>query len=300
MKNGKLWMNGAMLDAAGPHVSVYDHGLLYGDGVFEGIRFYAKRPFRLEAHLERLERSAAAIRLDLPYPRAELSGAVLRVVAESPLADGYVRLVVTRGEGPLGLDPATCRRANAIVLAAPLRLFGDGAARGVDVVIASTRQASADALDPRIKSLNYMNRILARLEANDAGAAEAIMLNREGRVAEGTGDNVFVVQRGTLLTPPATDGALEGITRAAVLTLAREQGIDAREATLSAYDLATADEAFLTGTAAGLVPIRRVGGRPLGACPGPVFDRVERAYDALVREETGSGGGSPGGPGRAA
>ena len=286
MQSRTLWMNGTMIDAAGPHVSVFDHGLLYGDGVFEGIRFYSKRAFQVEPHLARLERSAAAIRLTLPYARSEFRAAIDRVVEESPLVDGYVRLVVTRGEGPLGLDPRTCGRPNAIVLAVPLRLFGEDAARGVDVVVASTRQASADSLDPRIKSLNYLNRILARIEANDAGAAEAIMLNREGHVAEGSGDNVFVVRAQVLMTPPASDGALEGVTREAVLALARAAGIDAREVSLSAYDLFGCDEAFLTGTGAGLVPIRSVGGRRLPACPGPVFRRMESAFDALIRAET--------------
>jgi branched-chain amino acid aminotransferase len=287
-------MNGAMVDAAGPHVSIFDHGVLYGDGVFEGIRFFAKRPFRLGPHLDRLERSAAAIRLVLPWSRGDLEGAVASVVADAPMADGYVRLIVTRGPGSLGLDPRSCPRPSAFAVAVPLRLFGDDADRGVDVVVASTRQSSPDALDPRVKSLNYLNRILARIEANDAGAAEAIMLNREGRIAEGTGDNVFVVRGDVLLTPRLVDGALEGVTRDAVLWLAGRLGIAAREAPLTPYDLVTSDEAFLTGTGAGLVPIRAVGGRALRGCPGPVFQRIDRAYAALVREETEAASGDGG------
>jgi branched-chain amino acid aminotransferase len=286
MQSPTIWMNGDIVDGTGAHVSALDHGLLYGDGVFEGIRFYSKCAFRLEPHLSRLERSATALRLELPYSRAELRAAIARVVERSPLADGYVRLVVTRGPGELGLDPRTCGRPSVLVLAVPLRLFGDSASEGVDVVVASTRQASADSLDPRIKSLNYLPRILARIEASDAGAAEAIMLNRQGHLAEGSGDNVFLVQSGVLLTPPVSDGALEGITRAAVLELAGPLGIEAREVSLSTYDLLTSDEAFLSGTGAGLVPIRRVGGQRLRSCPGPVFERVAAAYAALVRDET--------------
>jgi branched-chain amino acid aminotransferase len=295
MNASRIWMNGAMVDATGPHVSIFDHGLLYGDGIFEGIRFYAKRPFRLGPHLDRLERSAAAIRLDLRWSRGDLAEAVARVVADAPMVDGYVRLVVTRGEGSLGLDPRSCARPNAFAVAVPLRLFGDDAAGGVDVIVASTRQASPDTVDPRVKSLNYLNRILARIEATDAGAAEAIMLNREGRIAEGTGDNVFVVRGDVLLTPRLADGALEGVTRDAVLWLADRLGIAAREAPLSPYDLVTSDEAFLTGTGAGMVPVRRVGGRALRACPGPVFQALDRAYAALVREETGAASAALGG-----
>jgi branched-chain amino acid aminotransferase len=288
MPSSTIWMNGDIVDAGAPHLSAFDHGLLYGDGVFEGIRFYGKRAFRLEAHLARLERSAAAIRLELPYSRTELRSAVERVVARTPTDDGYLRLVVTRGEGELGLDPRTCGRPNTLVLAKSLQLFGEAASRGVDVIVASTRQTAPDSVDPRVKSLNYMPRILARIEAADAGAAEAIMLNREGRVAEGTGDNVFVVHDGVLKTPPVSDGALEGITRADVLALAVANGIEAREVSLSVYDLIVSDEAFLTGTGAGLIPIRRVGGRALGACPGPLFLRLAAAFAELVREETHS------------
>jgi branched-chain amino acid aminotransferase len=282
-----IWMNGRLVDADGPHVSAFDHGLLYGDGVFEGIRFYSRRAFRLEPHLQRLERSAAAIRLELPYTRADFGEAIRSVIEKTTLADGYLRLVVTRGDGELGLDPRSCRRPNAIVLAAPLRLFADGATHGVDVVIASTRQSSPDSLDPRVKSLNYLNRIMARIEASDAGASEAILLDHSGHIAEGTGDNLFVVRDGVLATPRPTDGALEGITRDVVVGLARTLGIEARETSLSPYDLVVADEAFLTGTGAGLVPIRAVGGRRLQACPGPIFRRIEAAFTALVRDETG-------------
>jgi branched-chain amino acid aminotransferase len=278
-------MNGRITDPAEARVSIFDHGLLYGDGVFEGIRFYEGRPFRLEAHLARLERSAAAIELELPYSREALRTAIDAVVAQTGARDGYLRLLLTRGEGDLGLDPRSCKRPTTIVAAAPLRVF-DSAGSGVAVIVASTRQAPADVVDPRIKSLNYLNRLLARLEAARAGADEAFMLNTRGHLAEGTTDNVFVVREGTLLTPPASDGALEGITRDAVLGLASELGIPAREASLGTYDLRSADEAFLVGTGAGLVAIQRIDGRALPACPGPVFARVSKAFDALVRRET--------------
>jgi branched-chain amino acid aminotransferase len=280
-----IWMNGRITDPAEARVSIFDHGLLYGDGVFEGIRFYTGRPFRLEAHLARLERSAAAIDLHLPYSRDALRTAIDAVVTRAGAPDGYLRLLVTRGEGDLGLDPRSCKRSTTIVAAAPLRVF-EGAGAGVAVVVASTRQAPADVVDPRIKSLNYLNRLLARLEAARAGADEAFMLNARGHLAEGTTDNVFVVREGALLTPPASDGALEGITRDAVLGLALELGIPAREASLGTYDLRAAEEAFLVGTAAGLVAIRSIDGRAVPACPGPVFARIQRAFDALVRGDT--------------
>jgi branched-chain amino acid aminotransferase len=279
-----IWMNGRITDPADARVSIFDHGLLYGDGVFEGIRFYAGRCFRLEAHLARLERSAAAIELDLPYSRDELRAAIDAVVVRAGAPDGYLRLVVTRGEGDLGLDPRSCGRPTTIVAAAPLRVF-DRAEAGVTVIVASIRQAPADVVDPRIKSLNYLNRLLARLEAARAGADEAFMLNARGHLAEGTTDNVFLVREGELLTPPASDGALEGITRAAVVALAKELGIPAREASLGTYDLRAADEAFLVGTGAGLVAIRSIDGRAVPDCPGPVFERIRAAFDALVRRE---------------
>ena len=277
-----IWMNGRMTPLADARVSIFDHGLLYGDGVFEGIRFYGRKPFRLEPHLDRLERSAAVIDLALPYSRAELTDAVRAVVAACADDEGYLRLVVTRGEGDLGLDPRSCGRATVFVAAAPVRVFAD-AAHGVAVIVARTRQTPFDALDPRIKSLNYLNRILAKIEASRAGAAEAIMLNHAGRIAEGTADNLFVVRAGVLLTPPATDGALEGITRDVVLQAAATMGIAAREQSLGAYDLVAADEAFLSGTGAGIVAIRSVDGRPLPACPGPTFRRIEEEFRRIVR-----------------
>jgi branched-chain amino acid aminotransferase len=277
-----IWMNGRLTEPEAARVSVFDHGLLYGDGVFEGIRFYERRPFRLDAHLARLERSSAAIALSLPYSRAALAAAIDEVIAASGAADGYIRLLVTRGPGELGLDPRSCKAATTVLMAAPLRVFER---TGVAVIVASTRQAPADVVDARIKSLNYMNRLLAKLEAIRAQADEAFMLNSRGHLAEGTTDNAFLVRDGTLLTPPASDGALEGITRSEVLAIAGSLRIPAQECSLGTYDLYAADEAFLVGTAAEMVAIRSIDGRLLRACPGPVFQRIQPEFERRVRAE---------------
>ncbi len=287
MATSAIWMNGRLTEASDARVSVFDHGLLYGDGVFEGIRFYNGRAFRLDAHLVRLERSAAAIDLPLPYSRDVLRDATEAVIARAGTADGYLRLVVTRGEGDLGLDPRSCHRPTTFVVAAPLRAFAAVAGQGVNVVVAATRQAPADVVDPRIKSLNYMNRILARLEANRSGADEALMLNARGHLAEGTTDNLFLVRDGTLLSPLASDGALEGVTRQVVLEIARELGIVSQEVSLGTYDLRTCEEVFLCGTAAELVPVQSVDRRPVASCPGRVFQRIEAGFRQLVQRETG-------------
>jgi len=280
-------MNGELIDPAQARVSVFDHGLLYGDGVFEGLRFYGRRIFRLDAHLARLVASARAIGLVLPYALTELRAGLAAVIAAQESDDGYLRLVLTRGIGDLGLNPRSCARGQAFILTGAVVTIDASARRGAGVVIASTRQSSPDQLDPRIKSLNYLPRILARLEANRAGADEAIMLNQAGLIAEGTADNVFLVRGGTLLTPPVTDGALEGVTRGAVLALARTLDIPHAVASLAPLDLRTADEGFLTGTATELVPIASVDGTALpGPVPGPVFTRLAAAFDALVRAES--------------
>jgi branched-chain amino acid aminotransferase len=280
-----IWMNGHITEASSARVSIFDHGLLYGDGIFEGIRFYDKRAFRLREHLDRLERSARCLELALPYSHDALGAASEAVIERSGEKDGYLRLIVTRGEGDFGLDPRSCTRPTAIIAAVQLRFFEGAESHGVAVVVASTRQAPSDVVDARIKSLNYLNRILARLEAIRAGADEAIMLNHRGHVAEGTSDNVFVVRSGVLLTPLGVDGALEGITRGVVLELAAKLGIRAKTEPVSAYDLRACDEAFLVGTGAGLVPIRSVDGQALPSCPGPVFRGINAAFDALVRSE---------------
>jgi len=281
------WMNGRIVPPEQATVSVFDHGLLYGDGVFEGIRFYGDRAFRLQAHLERLLLSARAIALALPYSLAELSKAVEEVIKAAPNSDGYLRLVVTRGRGALGIDPATCSAPSVFIIAAPLALVSEEVrAKGAKVIIAATRRLGPDGLDPRIKSLNYLNHIMARMEANHAGADEAILLNSAGRIAEGSADNIFIVQRGELLTPPVIEGALDGITRKEVLELAEKLGIRSREIPLAPYDLFTADECFLTGTGAELIPVGAVGGRKIPACPGAIYMVLAEGFKQLVSQES--------------
>jgi branched-chain amino acid aminotransferase len=282
------WLNGRILPAAEATVSVLDHGLLYGDGVFEGIRYYRRAAFRLMEHLERLALSAQAIALALPYTPEELADAVRETIAASGSKDGYLRVVVTRGAGPMGLDPRGCRQPTVFIIALQLSLTGASQRRdGVRAIIAATRRLPPDGLDPRIKSLNYLNHVLARIEANNAGADEAILLNAAGRVAEGTADNVFVVRKGRILTPPAVEGALEGVTRGVALELARAAGIETVESPLAPYDLYTADECFLTGTAMELVPVAEIDGRRMAVCPGPVYRELERRFRELTQGEGG-------------
>lgn len=281
------WLEGQVIPADRARISVLDHGLLYGDGVFEGIRFYHGRPFRLHAHLQRLYDSARAIALRIPYSMEELSDATESLVGHCSVANGYLRLVVTRGSGTLGLDPSRCARPTVFIVASPLRLAEDEAVRdGLRVIVASTRRLPMDGLDPRIKSLNYLNHVLARIEANAADADEAILLNGQGRVAEGSAENVFVVRRGELLTPRLCDGALDGVTRQIVLEAAAQAGIPAREAAFGPYDLYTAEECFLTGTGAEMLPVREVDGRPLQRCPGPIFGALRAAFQEVVERET--------------
>ncbi len=279
MPNAVCWMEGRILPLDQAKVPVLDHGLLYGDGVFEGIRFYHGQPFLLPAHLERLRDSARAIALEYPWSREEMAVVIADTIRAYGAADGYIRLIVTRGSGSLGIDPRSCGAPRLLVIADTLQMVGEKLRReGARVVIASTRRLPPDGLDPRIKSLNYLNHILARIEANRAGADEAILLNGQGRVTEGSADNLFIARDGILLTPPVSDGALAGVTRGLVLDLARNLGADAREQSLTPYDLHTADECFLTGTGAELIPVREVDGRPLDPCPGPWFTKLEQAF----------------------
>jgi len=281
--SGLCWLDGRIMPVAEARIPVLDHGLLYGDGVFEGIRFYRSRPFQLAAHLDRLEDSARAIALELPRKTSEMATIIGELVEAYGKPDGYIRLIVSRGVGPLGIDPAPCGKPTLIVIADGLTLVSDAIRqRGASLIIAATRRLPADGLDPRIKSLNYLNHILARIEANHAGADEAILLNRNGKVAEGTADNLFIVRDGELRTPPASDGALAGITRRVILELAERVDIPARETTLAPYDLYTADECFLTGTGAELIPVREIDGRPIRRCPGAVFKRLAEAFAKKV------------------
>ncbi len=283
-----FWLNGRLAAPGEAALPLTDHGLLYGDGVFEGIRFYNHRPFRLGPHLERLEDSARAIALALPYDRATLETAVAELVDAFGAPDGYIRLVATRGSGSLGLDPGRCERANLFMIADRVSLADDARReRGIAMITANLRRPGPDVLDPRIKSLNYLNNILAKIEARQAGADEAVLLDARGRVAEATAANVFIARGGRLLTPPVTDGALDGITRKAVLELCEKAGIPAQPRSLAPLDLYTADEGFLCGTGAELIPVRRVDGRALSACPGPLTRRIQGAYHRLVETETG-------------
>lgn len=286
-EQARCWIDGEILPASAAKVSVFDHGFLYGDGVFEGVRFYNNKAFRLPLHLKRLQRSAQALQLNVPLDADGLTQAVADLLAASPLSEGYLRIIVTRGVGVLGINPTTCHNPSVIIIADQLQMVSDAQrAQGVRAIIASTRRLTPDRLDSRIKSLNYLNAILARMEANYAGVEEAILLNDRGCVAEGTADNLFIVSDGVLLTPPATEGALAGITRQTVLELAAANGIPAHEAVLTAYDLYNADECFLTGTGAKLIPVRNIDGRNIGTCPGAIYQQLSAAFADFIRQET--------------
>jgi len=281
-----FWINGQLLPEHEAMIPVTDHGLLYGDGVFEGIRFYHRHPFRLAAHLRRLADSCKAIRLMLPYTQAQLTEAVDRIIAAFPEENGYLRLMVTRGSGPMGLDPANCTQPSVILIATRLEMVHpELRSDGIRLIVASTRRLPAEGLDPRIKSLNYLNHILARMEATQAGVEEAVLLNSQGRVAEGSAENIFIIRDGYLTTPRPVDGALAGITRGVILDLAAELDIHTQEAPVTPYDIYTADECFLSGTGAELIPVREVDGRPLHHCPGPVFSTLARAFQEQVARE---------------
>ena len=276
-------IDGKICRAEDATISVMDHGLLYGDGVFEGLRFYDSRIFRVEAHLNRLEDSATAIGLNVPMSQALLLDAMQEAIASSNLTDGYIRLVITRGSGLLGLDPKSCASPRTIIIVDELALIDPRiVAEGISIMIASTRRLSADQIDPRIKSLNYLNQILAKQEAAAAGADEAILLNLAGRIAEGSADNVFIVKDGLVKTPPTSEGALDGITRQAILDLCGARNIPAIETPLATTDLYTADEIFLTGTGAELIPVARVSGKKIPD-KRPVFEALSLAFKALVR-----------------
>jgi len=281
-----VFMNDRLVPEDEARVSVFDHGLLYGDGVFEGMRSYSGRVFRLDAHLDRLWESAQAICLKIPHTEEAVAQAVNDTLAANGLADGYVRLLVTRGAGTLGLDPNRTKNPQVIVIADTISLYPrEHYEKGLRIVTAATQRTQAAALSPRIKSLNYLNNIMAKLEGLQAGCVEALMLNHKGEVAECTGDNIFVVRKGLLLTPPPDAGILEGITRGAVMELARSAGIDCREATLTRHDLYTAEECFLTGTAAEVIPVVEIDGRSIGTGrPGPVTAKLLAAFHALVRQ----------------
>jgi len=265
------WINHRVIPADEAHISVYDHGLLYGDGVFEGLRFYHGKTFMLEAHLDRLTRSARAISLLLPLDSDEIGQAIERLVECFDGDRGYLRLVVTRGKGSLGIDPQKCETPNLFIIVDELNVLNTkeiGA--GIKLHIAKTRRLPAACLDPEIKSLNYLNNILARIEANQAGMDEALMLNLEGFVSEGSVDNIFIVKDGVLYTPPISDGLLAGITRAVIIEVAGLVGIPCKQASLTLKDLQQAQECFLTGTGAELIPVKQIGERVIKSPDSPL------------------------------
>jgi branched-chain amino acid aminotransferase len=281
----KVYLNGKLVDKEKAAVSVYDHGLLYGDGVFEGIRSYAGKVFRLQEHLDRLWCSAKAIWLEIPISKAEMAKAIEETLAENDIEDGYIRVVVTRGCGTLGLDPDKCSEPQVIVIADYISLYPEEVYRkGLEIITVSTVRNHPAALSPRIKSLNYLNNILAKIEGKQAGCVEALMLNHKGEVAECTGDNVFLVRDGVLLTPPNEAGILEGVTRALVIELARKAGIEVREVPLTKHDVYIADECFLTGTAAEVVSVVKVDARTIGdGAPGPITRQLAESFRKLTR-----------------
>jgi branched-chain amino acid aminotransferase len=283
----QIYVDGALVSREDAKVSVFDHGLLYGDGVFEGIRIYNRRIFRLEPHLERLYTSARALALEIPLSPAAMADAVRDTVRANRREDGYVRLVVTRGTGDLGVDPRNCPKPSIIIIVTGIQLYPpERYAHGLKVITSATRQVSHEAVDPRIKSLNYLKNVLAKIDAQRAGADEAIMLNAEGFIAECSGDNLYVVRGGAVLTPSPQDGALEGITRGALLQLAGEAGIPARETRLTRFDVYTADECFLSGTGAEVIAMTEADGRKIGdGTPGRITVLLQQAFQALARNE---------------
>jgi branched-chain amino acid aminotransferase len=283
----KIYLDGKFVDQADAKISVFDHGLLYGDGIFEGIRLYQGNIFRLDEHLERLEYSAKALMLKMPWSRQEIAEATCESCRQNQLTDGYIRLVVTRGVGDLGLSPWLCPKPSIFIIADKIALYpAEHYSTGLSIVTVPTRRMNAAALSPAVKSLNYLNNILAKIEARQAGALEAIMLNDQGYVAECTGDNIFIVHKGEILTPAASQGALKGITRDTIFDIAKEIGVPIREVDLTRYDVWCSDECFLTGTGAEVIPVVKLDGREIGnAKPGAITQKVLGAFRRRVLTE---------------
>jgi branched-chain amino acid aminotransferase len=284
----KIYISGKFYDKQDAKISVYDHGFLYGDGVFEGMRSYGGKVFRLAQHLERLWASAKAIWLTIPMTQEAMAQAVYDTLAINGIRDGYIRLVVTRGAGALGLDPNKCSDPQVVIIADHIQLYPrELYEKGLEIITASTIRNHSAALSPRIKSLNYLNNILAKIEGLQAGCVEALMLNAKGEVAECTGDNIFIVRKGTLMTPPIDAGILEGITRDAVIELAQAAGLPVQQIPLTRHDLFIADECFLTGTAAEIIPVVKLDSRVIGTGqPGPITRQLMQQFAELTRRET--------------
>lgn len=281
----KIWMNGTLLDESQAKVSVFDHGLLYGDGVFEGIRVYSGKVFELAAHLQRLYESARVIRLAIGMTMEAMTKAVEETVKANGITEGYIRLLVTRGAGSLGLNPFNCKEPQIIIIADQIQLYPkDLYEKGMKVISAATQRMHPLSLPPQVKSMNYLNNILAKIEALDKNVPEAIMYNHMGFVAEASGDNVFIIRNGTVLTPPPQAGSLEGITRAIVMKLAAQMGLPVIEENLTRFDLYVADEIFLTGTAAEVIGVIDIDGRTIGdGRPGPLTRKISEAFFKYAR-----------------
>jgi len=279
------YVNGRYVRKEEASVSIYDHGFLYGDGVYEAIRAYNGIVFKLREHLDRLYESAKSIKLDVPLEREELSRVVVELLKKNQLKNGYVRIVLSRGEGKMGVDPRNCSKATVVVMAEPREpLFGEGA-RGISAIISSLRRTPSWSLDPRIKTLNYLNNIMAKTEAIEAGVEEAIMLNEQGYVAETSTENIFVVKNGVVATPHPSLGVLKGITRDMVMRITKEIGYPLEERSITVHELYNADEVFVTGTAAEIVPISKISGRVVGdGQVGPVFQKVLNRFRQLVSD----------------
>jgi branched-chain amino acid aminotransferase len=284
----QIYIDGKFVPEEDAKISVFDHGLLYGDGIFEGIRVYNKRVFMLDEHLKRLYRGAKVIRLEIPMSQDELKEKVCETVRVNGITDGYVRLVVTRGKGDLGLSPTKTANPNVIIIASTIKIYPDEVyQRGLQVVTVSTRRNNPDSLSPQIKSLNYLNHILAHLEVLHVGADEGLVLNDNGYITECVVDNFFIVLDGDVITPPTNSGALNGITRMVVFNLCRELGIEIREEQLSLVEAYTADECFLTGTAAEIAPVTYIDERPIGpdGKPGHITMRLMKAFREFTEKE---------------
>ena len=285
--NRIIYMNGKMVPEEEAVVSVFDHGLLYGDGVFEGIRAYNGRVFKLEEHIQRLFESAHSIMLDIPYDHHQMVRAVVDTVNANNLQDAYIRVVISRGVGDLGLDPEKCKNPQVVIIADKIKLFPEELyEKGLSVVTVATRRNNADALDPKLKSLNYLNNILVKLEANRAGVMEALMMTPQGYICEGSGDNIFIYRKGKLITPPPYLGILEGITREAIIQIARQEGIQVVEEPFTRHDLYVADECFLTGTAAEVIPVTEADSRIIGSGKsGPITRHLMEKFRAMTMQE---------------
>lgn len=279
-----IYLDGEFVTKENAKVSVYDHGFLYGDGIFEGIRIYNGNIFKCKEHLDRLYDSAKSIDLTIPLSYEEMEQALIETIRKNDLRDGYIRLVVSRGFGDLGLDPRRCKRASVIIIVEQLAIYSEEDYRnGLKVVSVSTRRNIPDALNPKIKSLNYLNNILVKIQANLAGVGEAIMLNAQGYVAEGSGDNIFIVKNGSIVTPPTYIGALDGITRRAIIDISKKLGYEVREEPFTLHDVYVADEVFLTGTAAEVIAVREADGRVIGeGKAGPITLHLLEEFRKIV------------------